>query len=74
MARAGDELGDLLFTLVNVARQLKIDPEDALRQMTQRFARRFRHIEDHAAHSGRAVSDLTLAEMEAVWQATKEKE
>ena len=73
-ARAADELGDLLFTLVNVARQLKIDPEDALRRMTKRFAARFRHIEDHAARSGRAVSDLTLDEMEALWQAAKGSE
>ena len=70
-ARAADELGDLLFTLVNVARQLKVDPEDALRRMTLRFAARFRHIEAHAAATGRAVSDLSLAEMEAAWQAAK---
>ena len=73
-ARAGDELGDLLFTLVNVARQLGIDPEDALRRMTERFAARFRHIERHAASLHRAVSDLSLAEMEAVWQAAKQNE
>ncbi len=72
--RMGDELGDLLFTLVNVARQLKVDPEDALRRMTRRFAARFRRIEQHAADTGRAVSDLTLAEMETVWQAAKSEE
>ncbi len=69
--RAQEELGDLLFTLVNVARQLKIDPEEALRQMTHRFAARFRHIEQYAGEQGKAVSDLPLAEMEAVWQAAK---
>jgi len=73
-ARAGNEMGDLLFTLVNVARQLTIDPEDALRRMTQRFAARFRHIEKHAAQSGRAVSEMPLEEMEAVWQAAKQAE
>ena len=72
-AHAADELGDLLFTLVNVARQLNIDPEDALRRMTHRFAARFRHIESHAAATGRALSDLSLAEMEAAWQAAKAK-
>ena len=72
--RAGDELGDLLFTLVNVARQLKIDPEEALRRMTQRFAARFRRIEDYAAQTNRAVSELTLPEMETIWQAAKQKE
>ncbi len=73
-ARAGDELGDLLFTLVNVARRLKIDPEDALRRMTFRFAARFRFIERFAAETSRAVSDLTLAEMETVWQQAKREE
>ena len=72
--RAGDELGDLLFTLVNVARCLGVDSEDALRRMTLRFAARFKHIERHAAGTGRAVSDLTLAEMEAVWQQAKREE
>ncbi|MGO8672779.1 MAG: nucleoside triphosphate pyrophosphohydrolase, partial [Capsulimonadaceae bacterium] len=69
--RAGAEFGDLLFTLVNVARHLKIDPEQALREMTVRFSNRFRHIEEHAAATGRAVDQLSLAEMEAVWQAAK---
>ena len=73
-SRAADELGDLLFTLVNVARHLEIDPEDALRRMTQRFAARFRRIEQHAAKAGRAVSDLSLEEMESVWQAAKREE
>jgi tetrapyrrole methylase family protein/MazG family protein len=73
-ARAGDELGDLLFTLVNVARRLGVDPEDALRRMTLRFAARFQHIERHAARTDRAVSDLTLDEMESVWQQAKREE
>ena len=73
-ARAADELGDLLFTLVNVARHLKIDPEDALRRMTLRFAARFRRIEQHASDMGRVVSDLSLEEMEAAWQAAKGQE
>lgn len=70
-ARASDELGDTLFTVVNVARQLKVDPEDALRRMTHRFAARFRHIEAFAAASGRSMQDLTLSEMEELWQAAK---
>ena len=72
--RTSDELGDLLFTLVNVARQLKIDPEDALHRMITRFAKRFGAIERSAADTNRAVSDLTLAEMESVWQAAKREE
>ena len=73
-ARAGEELGDLLFTLVNVARQLKIDPEEALRAMTRRFAARFQHIERRAEETGRSVSELSLEEMEIVWQAAKGQE
>lgn len=72
--RAAEELGDLLFTLVNVARQLKVDPEEALRRMTQRFTRRFRRIEEHAASQNRALQDLSLAEMESVWQAAKREQ
>ncbi len=73
-ARVADELGDLLFTLVNVARHLQIDPEDALRRMTRRFAARFRRIEQHAEATGRPVADMSLEEMEAVWQAAKGQE
>src|SRR3569833_1472513 len=69
--KAAGELGDLLFTLVNVARQLRIDPEESLRQMTQRFGNRFRRIEEHAAATGRTVDQMPLAEMEEVWQAAK---
>jgi len=69
--RAEAEMGDLLFTLVNVSRQLKIDPEEALRAMTHRFGNRFRRIEEHAAATGRTVDQMPLAEMEEVWQAAK---
>ena len=69
--RAEAEMGDLLFTLVNVSRQLKIDPEEALRAMTHRFGARFRRIEEHAASTGRTVDQMPLAEMEEVWQAAK---
>jgi ATP diphosphatase len=63
-----------LFTLVNVGRQLKIDPEDALRRMTMRFSARFRHIEAHAENTERALNELTLEEMEAVWQRAKREQ
>lgn len=69
--RAEAEMGDLLFTLVNVSRQLKIDPEEALRTMTHRFGARFRRIEAHAESTGRTVDQMPLAEMEEVWQAAK---
>jgi len=61
-----EELGDLLFAVVNLARHLKIDPEDALRNANRKFERRFRAIETAPGFSG-----LTLDQMEALWQAAK---
>jgi MazG family protein len=72
--RAAEEVGDLLFTFVNVARQLDADPEEALRGMTLRFANRFREIERYATVNGRGVSDLSLEEMEEQWQLAKQGE
>src|SRR5580700_1319218 len=63
------EIGDLLFVLVNLARKLKTDPEQALRKTNAKFRRRFAHIEKHAALPG-----ATLAEMEALWQEAKAHE
>ncbi len=69
--RAAEEIGDLLFTIVNVARWMKVDPEDALRAMTRRFAARFRRIEDAARESGRPLEAMTLQEMDALWDQAK---
>ena len=68
------ELGDLLFSLVNLARHIKVNPEESLRQATNRFTARFQHIEHEAARSGRSVHDLTLAEMDHYWNAAKQLE
>lgn len=65
------ELGDLLFTIVQVARWQKMDPEDALRTMLARFSNRFRYIEQCAAEQGRALSDMTLEEMDVLWEEAK---
>jgi len=65
------EIGDLLFALVNLARRCNIDAESALRETNQRFRKRFAHIEQTARQQGRSLSDLTLDEMEALWQAAK---
>lgn len=66
-----EEWGDLLFALVNVARYDGIDPEEALRHAAKKFADRFRHIEARAAESGRELSEMTLAEMDALWDEAK---
>jgi tetrapyrrole methylase family protein/MazG family protein len=65
------ELGDVLFSIVNVARWYKIDPEVALRETNHKFARRFRYIEEHA---GRDLKEMSLAEMDALWNAAKAEE
>jgi tetrapyrrole methylase family protein/MazG family protein len=69
--RRADELGDLLFAIVNWARWLKIDPEQALRGANARFYRRFRFIEQALAEQSRTLSDSDLSEMDALWKAAK---
>jgi len=65
------ELGDLLFATVNLARWYSVDAEAALREANARFRKRFGHIEDTARRGGRSVADLSLDEMEALWQQAK---
>ena len=68
------EVGDLLFSLVNLARRLKVNPEESLRQTTNRFTTRFHFIEQQAALSERTVNDLSLAEMDHYWEEAKRLE
>ena len=69
-----DEMGDVLFALVNLARFLKVNPEDALRRATDRFADRFHYIEAEASRQGRPLDAMTLAEMDALWEEAKARE
>lgn len=71
--RAG-ELGDLLFAAVNLARWHKVDAESALRETNLKFRRRFAYIEAAARAQGRALNEMSLDEMEALWQAAKSKD
>jgi nucleoside triphosphate diphosphatase len=66
-----DEFGDLLFVMANVARHLKIDPEDALRGANQKFTRRFQHIEQRLSEHGASPAASTLEEMDALWNEAK---
>lgn len=68
-----DEMGDLLFAVTNLARRLNIDPEVALRRTNDKFTYRFEHIENTAKSTGKDILDMSLAEMEALWQAAKLK-
>ena len=69
--RVEDELGDVLFTLVNAARFLKVNPEDTLRRTVDRFIERFQHVEAAARSSGRDLNKMTLAEMDELWEQAK---
>jgi tetrapyrrole methylase family protein / MazG family protein len=66
-----DELGDLLFSVVNLARHYEIDAESALRETNTRFRERFAHIEKSAKAQGKIINDLSLDEMEGYWQEAK---
>ena len=70
-AHVADEVGDLLFTVANLARHLQVDPEAALRAGNDKFTRRFRHMERALAQAGRAMAETDLAELERLWGAAK---
>jgi tetrapyrrole methylase family protein/MazG family protein len=69
-----DEVGDLLFAAVNVARALGADPESALKAANRKFRRRFRYVEDRLRERGKAPADASLAEMDALWNEAKARE
>lgn len=73
-ARLTDEIGDVLFVVANLARQLGIDPEVALRHANAKFERRFGHVETRLRDSGRPIERATLDEMEELWQEAKRLE
>ena len=66
-----EELGDLLFSVCNLARHLGVDAESALEGTSAKFARRFRAVEAAAKAEGRSLKDMTLAEMDALWEKAK---
>jgi MazG family protein len=66
-----DELGDMLFVLVNLARFVKVDPEQALRRTNAKFRRRFGYIEQKLAERGKKPGEATIDEMESLWQESK---
>lgn len=69
--RQEEELGDVLFAVANLARHQKLDPDTALRRANEKFRKRFNHIEATLTERGQAFADVTLDEMEAIWQAAK---
>ena len=72
--RAESEFGDVLFSLVNAARLYGINPDNALERTNSKFIRRFNYLEDHTLKAGRKLTDMTLAEMDAIWEEAKKYE
>ena len=72
--QVADEMGDLLFSIVNTCRFLKVDAESALEGTTRKFSRRFREVERRVREQGRSLKDCTLAELDTVWDEVKRGE
>ncbi|MCP5076181.1 MAG: nucleoside triphosphate pyrophosphohydrolase [Rhodobacteraceae bacterium] len=70
-AQMSEEFGDLLFSMVNLARHHEIDPEEALRQANAKFTRRFQHVETRSKEEGRSLEASNLDEMDALWNEAK---
>lgn len=72
--KAEEEFGDVLFSLINAARLYKINPDNALEHTNQKFIRRFNYLEAHTIKEGRNLHDMSLAEMDKLWNEAKELE
>ena len=72
--KAEAEFGDVLFSLINAARLYKINPDNALERTNQKFIRRFNYLEEHTIKRGRQLTDMTLAEMDHIWEEAKKLE
>ena len=70
-ARMEAEFGDVLFSMINYARFLKIDPENALERTNKKFTKRFQYLERKSKELGKALKDMTLAEMDVYWEEAK---
>ena len=68
------ELGDFLFSVINAARLYKLNPDNALEMTNQKFIRRFNYVEDHSMKQGKSLKDMTLEEMDKLWDEAKCKE
>ena len=71
--KAEAEFGDVMFSLINAARLYKINPDNALERTNQKFIRRFNYVEAHTIKQGRNLSDMTLGEMDALWEEAKKQ-
>jgi XTP/dITP diphosphohydrolase len=69
--RSTEELGDFLFAVINAARLYKLNPDNALEMTNRKFIERFNYIEEHSIRIGKPLTEMTLEEMEALWQEAK---
>ena len=72
--RSTDELGDFLFSVINAARLYKLNPDNALERTNQKFMSRFGYIEQHSIRAGKPLTDMSLEEMDALWNEAKQQE
>lgn len=72
--KAEAEFGDVMFSLINAARLYKINPDNALERTNQKFIRRFNYVEQHSIRQGRNLTDMTIQEMDKLWEEAKESE
>lgn len=72
--KAEEEFGDVLFSMINAARLFKINPDNALEHTNQKFIRRFNYLEQKTLKQGRKLTDMTLAEMDEIWEEAKRLE
>ena len=72
--KAEAEFGDVMFSLINAARLYKINPDNALERTNQKFIRRFNYLEEHTLKQGRQLTDMSLAEMDEIWEEAKRME
>ena len=72
--RIRSEMGDVLFVMANLARHLGVEPETAMQETNSRFLRRFQGVEALAKKAGRALSDMSLAELDGLWHLVKAEE
>ena len=72
--RSTRELGDFLFSVINAARLYKLNPDNALEMTNQKFISRFNYIEQHSIRVGKPLTEMTLDEMDQLWEEAKQKE
>ena len=72
--KSTDELGDFLFSVINAARLYKLNPDNALERTNAKFIRRFNYIEQHSIRAGRPLTEMSLDEMDQLWNEAKAQE